>query len=205
MCYTGGGRGLVREAIGLDAPMDHERPLANRGPDGDDPAHLGGGAADDAPTLAPYAEEPEPLVRVRYGLGKELRLYPDEFVVAHLEVGEELRLRLDSVRRLILTPGDQVPSKLVLMFDLDDGTTIIAAEGMSNVRDFRRLLARLTELKPDLALDPPDMDEQLRQALDVRRRSNLGCYVVVFAACLIVWLVYMAVALIPHVAPHGVR
>ncbi len=145
---------------------------------------------------------PQLLARVRYGLGKELRLYPDELVVIHQETGEEIHLRLSSLRRLILAPGEQVPSKLVLMFDLDDGNTIIAAEGMSNVRDFRRLLARLRELRPDLELDPPNMDEQLLQALDIRRRSLLGCYGSVVVACVVLWLIYMAVAFIGAQVHH---
>jgi hypothetical protein len=142
------------------------------------------------------------VARVRYGLGKELRLYPTEIGLVQQEGGEELRLRLAHIQRLILAPGEQVPSKLVLMFDLDDGTTMIGAEGMSNVRDFRVLLARLVELRPDLELDPPNMDEQLSQALDVRRRSLLGCYGTIALACVLLWLVYMAVALLPHLVPH---
>ena len=142
------------------------------------------------------------LERVRYGLGKELRLYPTELAVVNLETHEEMRVSLANVRRLILAPGDPVPSKLVLMLDLDDGNTIIAAEGMSNVRDFRKLLARLTAMQPAIALDPSDMDEQLRQALDIHRRSLIGCYGAVVLACFVLWVVYMAVALLPHVAGH---
>lgn len=151
--------------------------------------------ADDATDVA-GGEVPRPLARVRFGLGKELRLYADEFVILHQEAGDEIRLRLDSIRRLILAPGEQVPSKLVLMFDLDDGNTIIAAEGMSNVRDFRGLLAKVVEIRPAIELDPPDMDEQLRQALDIRRRSLLGCYGVVVAFCVVLWIVYLVVAFI---------
>jgi hypothetical protein len=174
--------------------MEHEDPQ----PNGELAAYSSPGETADAQGIdAPGDQEPpQPLARVRYGLGKELRLYDDEFVVAHQEAGEELRLRLSSLRRLILAPGEQVPSKLVLMFDLDDGQTIIAAEGMSNVRDFRKLLARLVEIRPGLELDPPDMDEQLRQALDLQRRSLLGCYGFVIAACVVLWVVYMIVALI---------
>src|SRR5258708_2838736 len=113
-------------------------------------------------------EEPQPLARVRYGLGKELLLYPDAFVVVHKEEHDELRLNLANVRRLILAPGEYTPSKLVLMFDLDDGNTVIAAEGMTNVRDFRTLVVRLVELRPEIELDPPNMDEQLMQALEIR-------------------------------------
>jgi hypothetical protein len=142
------------------------------------------------------------LVRVRFGLGKELQLYPDELVVLQREARDELRLRLDSLKRMILAPGDQTPSKLVLLFDLDDGNTIIAAEGMTNVRDFRKLLDRLIEIKPDLELDPPNMDEQLVQALDVRRRSLIGCYGFLLAACVLVWVIYMVVAFIGARA-HG--
>lgn len=148
-------------------------------------------------------EDSEILERVRYGLGKELRLYPTEFAVVNLETREEMRVSLENMRRLILAPGDPVPSKLVLMFDLDDGNTIIAAEGMSNVKDFRRLLTQLMAIKPDLELDPPNMDEQLMQALDIRRRSLLGCYGSIVLACFVLWVVYMAVALLPHVASHA--
>lgn len=142
------------------------------------------------------------LVRVRFGLGKELQLYPDELVVVQHEAHDELRLRLDSLKRLILAPGEQTPSKLVLLFDLDDGNTIIGAEGMTNVRDFRKLLARLTAIKPDLELDPPNMDEQLVQALDLRRRSMIGCYGFLLAACVVIWVIYMVVAFIGARA-HG--
>jgi hypothetical protein len=155
-----------------------------------------------APEAATEGDAEELVARVRYGLGKELRLYPTEIGLVQQEAGEELRLRLANIQRLILAPGEQVPSKLVLMFDLDDGTTMIGGEGMSNVRDFRVLLARLMELRPDLELDPPNMDEQLAQALDIRRRSLLGCYGSIALACAVLWVIYMAVALIPHVAPH---
>src|SRR5262245_56568915 len=140
--------------------------------------------------------EPQPLARVRYGLGKELRLYPDVFVARQNEVDDELRLNLDHIQRLILMPGEHAPSKLVLMFELDDGNTVIIAEGMTNVRDFRRLLSTLSEVRPEIELDPPNMDEQLMQALDIRRRSLLGCYGFAFGLCIIGWIIYLVVALI---------
>lgn len=143
--------------------------------------------------------EPEqPLARVRYGLGKELRLYPDAFISRQSEAGDELRFPLEHIRRLILMPGEQTPSKLILMFELDDGNAVIVAEGMTNVRDFRKLLAVLEETRPEIELDPPNMSEQLMQALDIRRRSLLGCYGFVFGSCLLVWVVYMVIALIGH-------
>lgn len=151
-----------------------------------------------AETDAEEAEE-APLVRVRYGLGKELRLYPDAIVVAFLEAHEETRYALEGIRRLILIPGEYTPSKLVLMFELDDGTTVIAAEGMTNVRGFRQLLARLKEAAPQIELDPDNMDEQLAQALDIRRRYSLGCYGAALGACLLLWLFYLLVAFIGHI------
>jgi hypothetical protein len=153
---------------------------------------------DEDRTLADEAPEEEPLVRVRYGLGRELLLYPDAIVVAYLEAHEETRYPLASIRRLILMPGEYTPSKLVLMFEMDDGTTVIAAEGMTNARGFRQLLARLQEIAPQIELDPENMDEQLSQALDIRRRYSLGCYGVIFGSCLLLWIFYLLVAFIGH-------
>ncbi|MBF6591249.1 MAG: hypothetical protein IVW57_12085 [Ktedonobacterales bacterium] len=157
---------------------------------------------DDQSAFERDESEPQPLARVRYGLGKELLLFPDAFVIVMNEEAEELRISLESVRRLILAPGEYIPSKLVLMFDLDDGTTIIAAEGMTNVRDFRKLLAVLTETHPEIELDPPDMSTQLAQALEVRRRHLLGCYGSVLGACLLLWIVFLVVA---YLGAHGPR
>ncbi|HEU5348471.1 MAG TPA: hypothetical protein VFU63_07640 [Ktedonobacterales bacterium] len=136
------------------------------------------------------------LVSVRYGLGKELQLYPDAFVIAHLEEHTEMRFTLANIRRMILAPGDPNPSKLVLMFELDDGNVVIAAEGMSNVRDFRKLLPELQRVAPTIELDPPDMDTQLAQALDIRKRSLFGCYGVVIGACILAWVLYFVIAFI---------
>lgn len=149
--------------------------------------------------------EPKPLAQVRFGLGKELLLFDDEIAVVSNEEATELRLTLDNVRRLILAPGDPNPSKLILMFDLDDDSTIIATEGMSNVRDFRVLLARLHELRPEIELDPPNMDEQLAQALEIRRRSMIGCYGVVAGAALLLWVIYLIVAYIGAHSTHVVH
>lgn len=153
----------------------------------------------DETALDPDAEE-QPLARVRYGLAKELRLFPDRLDVLHIEENIETRYQLENVQRMILSPGDPNPSKLVLMFDLDDGNTVIAAEGMTNVRDFRKLLAIFSEQHPAIELDPPNMDEQLVQALDIRKRSLLGCYGAIAAAIVVIWLVYMAVAIL---GAHG--
>ncbi|HEX6818509.1 MAG TPA: hypothetical protein VF120_09060 [Ktedonobacterales bacterium] len=143
--------------------------------------------------------EPQALARVRYGLAKELRLYPDSIVVELKEEHEETRYSLDSIKRIVLTPGEYNPSKLVLMFDLDDDTTVIAAEGMTNVRDFRVLLARLREIRPEIELEPPDMDAQLQQAMEIRRRSLLGCYGGFAGVCVALWIIYLVVAWVGHV------
>lgn len=144
--------------------------------------------------------ETPPLERVRFGLGKELCLYDDALVVNLREQHEETRYNLDNIRRLALTPGEHTPSKLVLMFELDDGNVVIAAEGMSNVRGFRKLLAKLQEIRPEIELDPPNMDEELRQALEIRGRYSLGCYGLVFGSCILFLIVYFAVAALGHFA-----
>jgi hypothetical protein len=142
----------------------------------------------------------QPLSIVRYGIAKELRLYSDRLVTVAYEEGEETAYYFDAIKRLILMPGEHIPSKLMLMLDLNDGSTIIVAEGMSNVKDFRKLLAQLAGAQPNVELDPPDMDEQLRQALEIRRRSNFGCYGFVLATFLatiaIIWVLYLVVAFI---------
>jgi len=82
------------------------------------------------------------------------------------------------------------------MADLDDDTTIILAEGMSNARDFRKMLPQITELIPDLQLDPPDMSEQLRQALNTRRAWTLTCYGSFILICVMLYVLYLVVTLI---------
>src|SRR3984893_16220303 len=137
-----------------------------------------------------------PVKVARFGIGKELRLYADELAVTGVEEGQETRLRLESISRLILVPGDPNPSKLVLMADLDDDTTVILAEGMSNARDFRAMLPRIREFCPDMQFDPPDMEEQLRQALNNKRAWTLTCYGTFILVCILLYVVYLVVAYI---------
>ncbi|HZT99960.1 MAG TPA: hypothetical protein VFA10_09885 [Ktedonobacteraceae bacterium] len=137
-----------------------------------------------------------PISVVRFGMGKEIRLYRDELVVTGKEEDQETRLQLEVIERLILMPGDPNPSKLILMADLDDGTTVILAEGMSNARDFRAMLPHLLELRPEIQLDPPDMSEQLRQALNTRRAWALTCYGTIALICIALYILYLIVAYI---------
>lgn len=137
-----------------------------------------------------------PVSVVRFGIGKELQLYPDELVVTGVEEGQEIRLRLESIQRLILMPGDPNPSKLILMADLDDDTTIILAEGMSNARGFGAMLPRIREFCPDMQFDPPDMEEQLRQALNNRRAWALTCYGAIILIIVLLYVLYLVVAYI---------
>lgn len=137
-----------------------------------------------------------PISTVRYGMGKEIRLYHDELIVTGPEEDKELCLQLQAIKRLTLMPGDPNPSKLILMADLDDDTTIILAEGMSNARDFRAMLPHIIELCPDIQLDPPDMYEQLRQALNNRRAWTLTCYGTFLLLCILLFVFYLIVAYI---------
>lgn len=137
-----------------------------------------------------------PISVVRFGIGKEIQLYHDELVVTAREEDQETRLPLDAIERLILMPGDPNPSKLILMADLDDGATAILAEGMTNARDFRAMLPRLLELRPEIQLDPPDMSEQLRQALNNRRAWALTCYGTIALICIALYVLYLIVAYI---------
>ena len=141
-----------------------------------------------------------PVKAVRFGMGKEIDLYPDELIVTGVEEDRETRLKLESIERLILTPGDPNPSRLILMADLDDGTTVILVEGMTNARDFRAMLPMLREFCPTIQLDPSDMEEQLRQALNTRRAWTLTCYGTFLLVCLVLFALYFVVAYIggPH-------
>ena len=135
-----------------------------------------------------------PISTVRFGMGEEIQLYNDELVVTGREEDQETRVQLEAIKRLILVPGDPQPAKLVLMADLDDDTTIILAEGMTNARDFQAMLPHITELCPDLQLDPPDMGEQLRQALNSRRAWTLTCWGAILLVCVSLYVLYMLVA-----------
>src|SRR5712692_10849926 len=86
-----------------------------------------------------------PISTVRFGIGKEIQLYIDELIITSQEEDKEIRLELSEIKGLTLLPGDPNPAKLILMADLDDDTTVILAEGMSNARDFRAMLPNLTE------------------------------------------------------------
>jgi hypothetical protein len=133
---------------------------------------------------------------VRFGMGKEIQLYPDELVVTSKEESHETRVTLDTITRLILVPGDLNPAKLILMADLTDDTSIVLAEGMSNAKDFRTMLPHLMELCPNLQLDPPDMGEQLRQALNSRRAWTLTCYGTIILICISLYILYLVIAFI---------
>lgn len=137
-----------------------------------------------------------PISTVRFGLGKEIQLYTDELVVTAKEEDQETRLQLSAIKRLILVPGDPNPAKLVLMADLQDETTLILAEGMSNARDFRAMLPHIIELSPDIQLDPPDMYEQLRQALNNRRAWTITCYGSILLVCVLLFTLYLIVTYI---------
>ncbi|HEU5382757.1 MAG TPA: hypothetical protein VFV38_45705 [Ktedonobacteraceae bacterium] len=134
-----------------------------------------------------------PISVVRYGMGKEIQLLPDELVVTSREEGKEIRLPLETIERLTLTPGDPNPAKLVLLADLTDSSTMLLVEGMTNARDFREMLPHLTELCPEIQLDPPDMAEQLRQALNNRRAWSLTCYGTIIFICLFLYSLYLLV------------
>ena len=137
-----------------------------------------------------------PISTVRFGIGKEIRLYLDELVVTGQEEDQETRVQLSAIKRLILMPGDPNPAKLVLMADLDDDTTVILVEGMTNARDFRAMLPHIIELCPDIQLDPPDMGEQLRQALNTRRAWTITCYGTFILICVLLYVLYLVVAYI---------
>jgi hypothetical protein len=143
-------------------------------------------------------EESSPVSVVRFGLGKEIQLFPDELVVLQHEEGRESHVSLQEVRWLILTPGDPNPAKLVLMADLEDDSTVVLAEGINNARDLRTLISHIRELAPHIQFDPPNMEEQLLQAINNRRMHLLILYGVMpfvwLVLCIVLWLLYLLIA-----------
>lgn len=139
-----------------------------------------------------------PLALVRYGIAREIQLFPDALVFVEREDAEASRFDLATIRTLIVQPGERVPSKLLILLELNDGATVIAAEGMTNVRAFLRFLPALQAAAPHLRLDPPDMAAQLDQAVANRRQANLGCYGAVAAAALLIVLIFLIGSLIIH-------
>jgi hypothetical protein len=137
-----------------------------------------------------------PISTVRFGIGKEIQLYLDELVVTGPEEDQDLHIQLSAIKQLILMPGDPNPAKLVLMADLEDDMTVILVEGMTNARDFRAMLPHIIELCPDIQLDPPDMSEQLRQALNTRRAWTITCYGTFILVCVLLYVLYLVVAYI---------
>lgn len=140
------------------------------------------------------ATRAEPIYVVRFGIGKEIQLYQNDLVITGQEEGYVQQVPLSEIKRLILTPGEPVPSKLILMADLTNEETIVLAEGMTNARGFREMLPHLQELLPALQLDPPDMAEQLRQALNNRRAWTLTCYGAIILLCIGLYVLYLVVA-----------
>jgi hypothetical protein len=134
-----------------------------------------------------------PINVVRFGLGKEIQLYKDELVVTEQEEGQTICLSLHEIKRLTLIPGDPNPPKLILMADLDDNSTIMLAEGMTNARGFRAMIPQILELHPDVELDPPDMADQLWQALNNQRAWKLTCYGAILLICAFLYILYLIV------------
>ena len=55
------------------------------------------------------AAEKHPISTVRFGTGKEIRLYTDELVVTGQEENQEIRVALEAIKRLTLVPGRSDP------------------------------------------------------------------------------------------------
>jgi len=121
-------------------------------------------------------------------------------VITGQEEGYTQSLPLSEIKRLILTPGEPTPSKLILLADLTNDDTVVLVEGMSNAHGFREMLPHLEGLIPGLQLDPPDMAEQLRQALNNRRAWTLTCYGTIVLLCISLYILYLIVAYLrtPH-------
>ena len=136
----------------------------------------------------------QPVYAVRFGIGKEIQLYEDELVVVMPDEGRSQQVPLSEIKRLTLMPGEPTPSKLILMADLADDTTIVLAEGMTNAQGFRQMLPYLEQYIPGLQLDPPDMADQLHQAINNRRAWSLTCYGSIALLCIGLYVLYLIVA-----------
>jgi hypothetical protein len=143
----------------------------------------------------------EPISIVRFGIGKEMQLYRNDLVITGQEEGYVLKIALSEIKRLILTPGEPTPSKLILMADLTNDDRVVLVDGMTNASGFRAMLPHLEELLPGLQLEPPDMAEQLRQALNNRRAWTLTCYGAIVLLCVSLYALYSIVAYLRTLHP----
>ncbi len=131
------------------------------------------------------------LCVVRYGLAKEIILYPSSIEFLAREEGNSDNFELSAIQKISLTPGEHLPSKLLLLLQFTDDTTIIAAEGMTNVRDFIQMVSRIRVIAPHILFDPENMEEQLQQALYNKRVANMGCYGAFFAVAAVILLLFI--------------
>jgi hypothetical protein len=154
---------------------------------------------DDIPTV-PQSEidSASPLAVVSYGLAKEIQLWPDALIFISREEGIADRFPLEEIQCLSVQPGERVPSKLLILLTFADSTTIIAAEGMTNVRSFQQMLPQLQSIAPHITFEPSDLDEQLTQALINRRQVNFGCYGVFLGSVLLIILIFALANFISH-------
>ena len=129
---------------------------------------------------------------VRFGIGKELQLYTDELVVTQQGEGKELIVPLNEIKRLILIPGNPNPSKLVLMADMDDDTTIILAEGMTNARAFREMLPYWRETQYRIATRSTRYGRTTAPGIEHTSHMVLTCY----RAILLIFLFLLGLYLI---------
>lgn len=136
------------------------------------------------------------LSLVRFGIGKELCLYRDTLMFRSSEERREIEFPLEYLTIISVKPGKVLPSKLVLEVTMSDGEVVTVVEGLSNIKGFLRLLDILKSLKPDLSYDPSDLPEQLSQALEIKRSSSLGCYLVIGITFLILVLIFVLVDLV---------
>ncbi len=138
------------------------------------------------------------LCVVRYGLAKEIILHPNSIEFLAREEGNSDNFELSAIQKIALTPGEHLPSKLLLLLQFVDGTTIIAAEGMTNVRDFIQMVSRIRAIAPHILFDPEDIEEQLRQALYNKRVANIGCYGAFFVVVVVILLLFIFAGALRH-------
>jgi len=140
------------------------------------------------------------LCFARFGMGHRLCLSSTELRVTGAERARDLVISLAEVEKISLVPSDANPSKLLFIATCHDQTAHTLVEGIKPGKEFQQLVQCLHEMYPAIEFDPPDMTEQVQQAIQKQHSYNLGCFLFSMAFLFLLLLLILVVPLLIHMA-----